>query len=64
VNCDYCNTVYAFDAVDCKALFVPGSSDFQTVKQGSEKSGAKTLVDDDDSHPGKDDSAKPSDTLH
>ncbi len=64
VNCDYCNTAYAFDAVDCKALFVPGSSDFQTVKQASEKSSAKEQSAEDDGFNGPDDPATPSGTLH
>jgi molecular chaperone Hsp33 len=28
VNCDYCNTLYRFDAVDCKALFVETGGNF------------------------------------
>lgn len=70
VNCDYCNTIYRFDAVDCKALFIPGSSDFQTAEHASDKSGAKAQIDDDagagddDDGAGEDDAAKPSGTLH
>lgn len=34
VNCDYCNTRYLFDAVDCRALFVEGSGNSASAPTG------------------------------